>query len=169
MWAGHHAAALTVLVLALNLVSDALPTGKRFLVNDPALLVIVVVFSSTAYHSRRLCERCAARSPLNGQACAEARARALRWAHLYYGSSRFNLAVWGGWGLLLAIVALTHPPQVLQGTPFYLLVANLAVSLYLDAVHRRLYPWCPYCHWRGGGDHEEVPAPTPTPQGAGVS
>jgi len=45
-----------------------------------------------------------------------------------------------------------------------LLVCVISLSFGSEYVHRRLWPWCPICHWRGeGGDYEvspDVPAPT---------
>jgi hypothetical protein len=47
--------------------------------------------------------------------------------------------------------------------------AIIAWTIYLSVVcvstHRRLEPWCPYCHWGDGGDEEVAPQPDPAPSG----
>jgi hypothetical protein len=74
----------------------------------------------------------------------------------------------GDFGELLAATA----PEGLHAavfprSPWALgLDAVAVVALGIPAVagwkHRQLYPWCPFCHWSGGGPQEvspEVPDP----------
>ena len=38
---------------------------------------------------------------------------------------------------------------------------GIGVLIGTTHVHRKLYPWCPYCRWGDGGKEEVVPDPDP--------
>jgi hypothetical protein len=123
-------------------------------------LLIVTVFAE-AHHEWRLCARCAVNTPLDGSAEAT---RRRRWLRFYHWSHRRP------WYLMLWIVALAvsitlHSPNY----PFYPLYFLWAAMSLGGLKHRPVEPWCPQCHWKDGGDEEEVPVPPPVPTGRGVT
>ena len=161
MLAGHYGYLVTGAALALSVANDA--TERRITpllwVTDAAwVLFAVAITADLCYHAERLCERCIAATPLDAAGEAE-RSRPVLWLH---HAMKLRLLVLGP--LLVASVlaeARPRPPGWAYVVDVVFLLA-IGVFAWSDARHRKLYPWCPYCRWDGGGDHEaspDVPAP----------
>jgi hypothetical protein len=52
-------------------------------------------------------------------------------------------------------------PDIIGRLAFNLSFLEIAVMMHVEITHRLLEPWCPYCDWGEGGDHEPAPEPTP--------
>ncbi|MCY9784225.1 hypothetical protein KIK06_10000 [Nocardiopsis sp. EMB25] len=104
-------------------------------------------------HRGQLCERCAAKVPLDAGRLAE------RYERLFLAWHWMCDTLWR-WPLILVIViAGTWPlPQAVAIT--VQLVLTLAF-VWTGDQHMRLRPWCPYCEWDDGGEHEESPVEEP--------
>lgn len=161
MWAGHYSAYLFLPVVAASIITSPLPAGFWAWATLP--LWIAWVFSliiGEGYHQERLCERCIASSPLDPQAAVERWRPALRWEH----DRRLKLIV------MLAVLAWIVGSNLVwkHMQPWWVYVLSALAMLVLGGSyiatyqHRRLYPWCPWCHWDDGGGEEispDVPAP----------
>ncbi len=162
-WTAHHAtwtwAALFVSIVA----GDAFPANTVMgIVSFGVTVVALWTMVATWQHGLMMCPRCAAAVPLDGQATAARRARALRWTHAAFNRSR--LVVIGGIGALLALnVAVTALTHTRFEFFLYVICAWNVATTYLMSVHQPLQPWCPGCHW-GDGDDEDVPDPVPDPE-----
>jgi hypothetical protein len=164
MWGGHYAPRILAVTVIVAIASDL--AGSPGFMTWP---VAVVFTAGTAafildkmYHEPRLCERCITASPLDPQAAVDRWRQALRWEH----GRRVKIL------LLLACVAWFFTagfrgahPGALYGAIDAVALLVLASSYVAMYVHRRLYPWCPWCHWDDGGPRELVPDPDPEDHG----
>lgn len=161
MLAGHYAWLAGAVTLALSAADDV--TGRHV---APLLwvavaawaLFIIALGADLGHHKERLCERCIATTPLDAQAQAERRRPVLRLHHALKIRTAVTAVLLA---LSLWVTRGRHPPgwSYLADAVF---LAALGVSLGSNFWHRKLYPWCPYCRWGDGGDHEaspDVPAP----------
>jgi hypothetical protein len=172
MLAGHYASLALLAAVTLIVANDA--TDQRYtalvwVTNIAFLACVAVMFASFGYHNARLCERCITATPLDPQAAVRRWDAALRFDHMkrlkllaYIVLLGADIAAgwhgWssGGWG-------------VGQHLHWWGDVADIVFVVFLGAIygaefrHRRLYPWCPYCHWGGGGDHEPKMVDVPDP------
>jgi len=161
MWLGHYSLQLLWLAVAVTVADDA--TGQTSSVLEWAgvaafTLWIVASMADGGVHRERLCERCVAATPLDPQASVGRWRRALRLHH-----SRKATGVMCG-----AVLAVSIAADSFRHKPAWALAASALVWVALGALnviplqHRRLYPWCPFCHWGDGGEGEvspDVPAP----------
>jgi hypothetical protein len=111
------------------------------------------------FHRSHLCERCVAETPLDWQRAVDRWDRAL-WLHHAAGWQVLVLLPLGGtyfW------VMFTQRPGPLIYVLGGVLIVVIGIISGVDYKHRRLYPWCPYCHWGDGGDPEPSPEPEPAP------
>lgn len=153
----HLAAAATpyaVASQALAMVGVAvwpcLATTLAVLASDLAAVASVVAY---CLHARRLCEYCVAYLPPDPDAAVGRRRLGLLWCHL---ALRRKLAV--------AVLAGSVAVIVLTDSAVTLLVlaacsAFYAADVRADYWHRRLQPWCPWCHHPGEGDPADAPDP----------
>jgi hypothetical protein len=105
-----------------------------------------------------LCEDCIKSMPLDGNEVAARRKPVLKAFHkVNEGHGR-----WGYFILLTGLAFLTYAFKE-YSAPYN--VVNSALSFVIATawwavlVHRRLQPWCPFCHWDDGGEKEPSPDP----------
>jgi hypothetical protein len=154
LW-GHLSGDLLCVAVVAAIALGLYPAPAALQFTLPAALVVFVVVCWLAMrrHDRRLCEHCAAAVPL------DAAGRAARYR------LRFRLAHAGGDPRLvlpyLAALALTNFAPGAPGRVLWVLAQlTLIYALRSGVTHRRLQPWCPFCH--GGG--EKTPTTDPLPQ-----
>jgi len=164
MWAGHYSIRIMIpaLVGIIAFTVAGRPGGDNgvlsWIVTVAWLVWFVTVMLDYNYHEARLCERCIAATPLDPQKAVTRWDWVLRLFHskkILFAVS-LGLTVWffagpvlahhHWWGYAISVVA-------------FVLLGVLVTSIH---VHRRLYPWCPYCRWGGRGEEEEV-VPDPDP------
>lgn len=137
-----------------------------------ASVILTLAFLAASFHQNlaRICVRCMERVPAD----APVRAQRQRWAlwveHFIGRRIVIWLALWIGIILFVGIGRHVLYPGIASGDPRdnWLLAPNdvfFAVYVYAMVMHHRLSPWCPYCKWGDGGDHEPSPTPTPDPSG----
>lgn len=162
MFAGHYSHLAVGPALALSMANDA--AGDRitpllWVTSAAWILAAIPLAADLGYHAERLCERCINATPLDAAAEAERRRPVLRLHH----AARIRVAALAG--LLAATLLVTgshHPPPGWARAAHAVFLLAGGVLLGSDFRHRKLYPWCPWCRWDGGGDHEvspDVPAP----------
>jgi hypothetical protein len=133
-------------------------------------------------HDRSLCERCIALTPLDPERAVQNKARSLRRYHrllepvpLVFSVRAAILQIVARVVICLVMLAVLGwwlfwglPNNAMAYVVVYAMVLFLGVlSPYLTEIHRRLYPWCPFCKstgggWEDGGDPEPSPTPVPT-------
>lgn len=163
MRTGHYAFRIVLPVcVAAFIARDALgnPQGSvSFLFDSISACWCWAVWCEIRVHSRHLCERCAAKTPLDPQ-------RAItRWRLALLGYHRGVLQA--AFIAVLSWIALTailfRGPQ----WPYWADLADIGIQVFIATVilfswkHSRLQPWCPYCRWGDGGEPETVPGPDP--------
>jgi hypothetical protein len=162
MWLGHYATLFLLAAVAASVADDATgqPSGPVNWITTAAWMAWIVAFlADIGHHQEHLCERCVAASPLDPQAEVDRWRRVLRLHH----ERRAMIALFGGilaWDFVSASL-FRHPPGWALAVDAVTAVA-LGASYAFTWKHRRLYPWCPFCGWDGGGEHEvspDVPAP----------
>jgi hypothetical protein len=164
LWLGHYSDPLLWTAIAVSIGDYA--TRERYW---PVLAAAVVVWAvavtaqvaDVRRHREALCERCIAVVPLDPQAAVARWKGVLRAHHARVAmvAMMATVVAWDG-----AFAAFRHPPWWAYAVAVLAAVA-LGVSTLVTWQHRRLYPWCPFCHWDDGGDHEpspDVPAPSVT-------
>lgn len=166
MWAGHYSIWLLAPAVAaffagyLSSGNGRHATAVSYATSAVWVAWILSSVLDQGYHDARLCERCIAATPLDPQAAVTRWRPALRWRH-----SKFMLLA-----MLWAIV-IFFTNTIQDGVSWwrFLLTAAaigaLCSSTFSEWVHRRLYPWCPFCHWGDGGDPEASPEPDPEDHG----
>jgi hypothetical protein len=175
MWAGHYSLWLTIPWIAVAFADDA--AGRPGWLAHLALAAWGILWFTltidSGYHYARLCERCAAATPLDPQAAVDRWRRVLRLDHRRRFVTAIILAafIWAlgvGYMLISGVHSVGLPAHhhnwayLLQDVPIVLLIACYFV---VNRIHRALYPWCPWCRWDGGGDHEGAPDPGPEDHG----
>jgi ABC-type transport system involved in cytochrome c biogenesis permease component len=160
MLAGHYAYLGLVAVVVVDVADDGAAfhvPGLRIAAGAVWILwLVAALLADDRYHTSRLCERCIAATPLDPQAAVE---RRMRWLQLHHETR---------WQMLALVPAVAL--ELWLGTSHgwlsiaadLLLICVISLSFGSEYIHRRLYPWCPMCRWRDGGDHEvspDVPAP----------
>jgi len=162
MTAGHYGAWLIA-----GLIPVTIATSNKGIYDGPAgiagtILVTLLLGSwlaGTAQHTRSLCGRCAASTPLDPQAAVRRWRPVLKIMH----SRRAACLSVTVAGLLIGSAFLpggqTASPAIIMAC------SGIAGATWLQIAstrHQRLQPWCPWCHWDDGGDEEvtpEVPDP----------
>jgi hypothetical protein len=157
MWLGHNLLPLMTVWAAFAVPDDLLgnPGGwVQWLGGAVTALYLAVFWSEIRWHRKRLCEKCASKTPLDPQAQAARWRQGLRAVHLL---ERY-IAVWLLAWLALSFIGSSIWADIVSAL-FALVVLLLWVCLHM---HDRLQPWCPWCDWGKGGDEEaspEVPDP----------
>lgn len=166
-WLGHY---WIQLLVGFDIVSAPLlwlhHSWFSVVVNCVVVVPATLLLLHGMAHEVKLCEPCAAKTPLDGHGAAVKRARTLRtvhWTAAPVGGRRFSVPR----GLLL-YVALLASGFVLPSGPWW----GVGDSAVIDGVfygwivawrvHQRLQPWCRQCHWGDGGEEEFVPEPDPS-------
>jgi hypothetical protein len=161
-WWGHRASTLLIgaILAAVVLRLHPLPAGTLLSIMVPLGVMALVITSwlLMRQHDRRLCESCMGTMPLNAAEVAARRTRRFRVTHL--GSNKVLVIAY----LVVLIGSAFIPGRIGLGiwTAAQLSMVYLVLSY---STHRKLQPWCPWCHERGGGEDEDVDAPDPVPQG----
>lgn len=163
MWAGHYSIRMMLPAIAVIVVFTVTgrPGGDNgvlsWVVSAVWMAWFATVILDTGYHESRLCERCITATPLDPQAAVTRWDRILRFFHQrkritvlavavtlwFFVGAAFTDHKW--WSYVLSVLC-------------YALIGVLFTALHM---HRKLYPWCPYCKWDGGGEKEVVPDPDP--------
>jgi hypothetical protein len=167
-WAGHYylyVAGVLMLVsdlynLVFNPRDNLSATGLIGWLMTGALMGAIY---ASARHDRRLCEACIRDMPLNGEERAAKEIWYLRTAHGRNLRKIFVRCVLPYLALAMFCrfgIDLKYPWSNLvgEGVTVLLLLMNVVV-----AKHRRLQPWCPFCHWNDGGSGAAEPSPDPDP------
>lgn len=161
MWLGHNSIRITFAYSAFAVaIAVAAFAGWQpvYLTWPGAAFTLVWVGSIMAemgYHDERLCEKCGKATPLDPQGAID------RWRPVLraYHDSRFLIAV-----ALIVVTGTTvmvmspqhHAPWWAYAVAIFVAVV-VAGYFWFVHIHRRLYPWCPWCRWEGGGDEEISP------------
>lgn len=156
MWAGHYHERIILAAIALAIADDL--SGRPAILAAAVAVMFVAWFAAFLFgaqrHDRSLCERCISEAPtLNPQGAVE-RWKRMLWA---FHQKRANIILLGivlAW--IIGSTQFRHEPLWARGLDAAGMVV-LGYSYVRDRVHRRLYPWCPYCHWGDGGDEEVAP------------
>jgi hypothetical protein len=157
MWAGHRLIPVVAIYSAYAIPYALLgqPGGPLEWGADAFEMAFLFVFwSEIRWHGKRLCERCAAKTPLDPQA------KAARWRPALLAAHRMTPYLLIGVALSIWLNMLGEALWV-RGANVALVVVFFLVWLSLH-VHDRLRPWCPWCDWGKGGKEEvspEVPDP----------
>lgn len=162
MWLGHYSTTLLLGAVAASVADDA--TGQsvgavEWIAAVAWIAWIVAFMSDMGRHQERLCERCIAASPLDPQAEVTRWKPVLR-AHHARGATVAVLAAIVAWDFAGGFF-FPHPAAWALALDALASVV-LGASYVVTWQHRRLYPWCPFCHWDEGGAHEvspDVPSP----------
>jgi hypothetical protein len=158
-WGEHAMIAIMLIGAAVDWtpVSDTTSSIIGWVVGGAMVVAFIVHLS----HLRgALCEDCMEAMPLDGHEAARQRKPLLRGFHrLYDGKNTMPL-------VLLGMVGITVLNSFLfkERSAPNLVVNNLItlgiIGIYVvNGVHRRLHPWCPWCHWDDGGEEEPSPDP----------
>lgn len=157
MWLGHNLMPIMFAWAAFVVPDDLLgnPGGWMHWAGAAVSVMYLAVFwSEIRWHRKRLCEKCAGKTPLDPEASVRRWKPALRAVH------RSTPIVMSGIILSLALSFVGHEFWA-DLTAALLAVGVLGLWLSMH-VHDRLQPWCPWCNWGKGGDEEvspEVPDP----------
>jgi hypothetical protein len=160
MFLGHYMAYAYGTAVAVEIAWDAAGEPQRgafYWITQVFWLVALATFAAEfMQHREHLCERCAAATPLDPQK------QVVRWKTLLRLTHVKNL-FWIWLGIIAVQVAVTHavPPGPLPYAVDAAVSFLIGVLITAVWVHNRLQPWCPYCRWGKGGEHEEVPDPDP--------
>lgn len=157
MWLGHNSIRITFVYAAATVASNAMGQADFLWPEAAALSVawIVSIFAEIAYHDDRLCEKCIAATPLDLQKAVDRWKPVLRARHNRRLGVAVALLIVGG--TLATVFSPSHPK------PWWYYAANIMVVVVVAGyfgvqhVHRRLYPWCPWCRWEGDGEAEISP------------
>lgn len=155
-WLGHNAWRLQFGVFVAWAVSLFMATSVTLLILLASLPVFVVLSVAELLHDRRLCDVCVAGWPLDPQAEVDRQRRWLHFDHRWVDAPRGRVTVLCvvlvvASLLLAAVVFFTDQrwPQQVYSLALYLF---FGLAAYARHVHKRLQPWCPWCH-RDDGEH----------------
>lgn len=160
MWLGHYSDVMIWGFIAAVILGDATGNSIGWIEDTGAVVCgfwVLTKLADSRVHMERLCERCAAATPLDCQAAVRRWKRALWWRH----QRKAQLAVF----IVMAAIFLL---DAIAGKHVWVYAVHAFGFLVLGLTtipawqHRRLQPWCPYCRWDDGGDEEvapDVPAP----------
>lgn len=162
MWLGHYSTAFLLAAVTVSVADDATGQsngGVQWRATVAWTAWILAWAAGDHRHREHLCERCIAASPLDPQAEIDRWRRVLRLHH----ARRAMIALFGGiiaWDFA-SDALFRHPPIWVLALDAVTVVV-LGASYVVTWKHRQLYPWCPFCRWGDGGEHEvspDVPAP----------
>lgn len=156
-WLAHRATQIWAWCFAAAAVTILLAPGElRSPATTVLLLTAVACMPIARTHDRRLCPRCVAEWPADGE--ARAAHTSTFWIHHHFAPAVIAALVLYLAGTIVA-GSDSLAGRVAQAVSF---VVNAAV-LHASRRHSQLLPWCPYCRDDGDdGDHDETPVPDPT-------
>lgn len=159
---GVHALIAAMLVsIAVDWVPMQSPVEK--IVNNIGLVAVMAgIVMARAHTYGDLCEDCMEETPLDPERAVGRWRPALKGFHLIQDSRARS---WTWFAILMAVM-FAPVPFVGSHHPVSKLTADLVIlaiigELLSGRAHSRLQPWCPWCHWRGKGDDEQVQSPAP--------
>lgn len=124
----------------------------------PWLIFLVVIVLSRDYHDSQLCLACVKRM-WDGHK-VESHRRALRLWHSYL--TRIG-GLWLTMAGLLVLSFFYQPDRLVMQLYNTFFTLALVANIYIEAIHDRLRPWCPYCKpWDDEGEEELTPEPDPS-------
>lgn len=162
MRAGHLMPWIASAWAAYSIANDALGEpwdGAWRWTNGIAAAALLYAVLGSVIHGRRLCERCAAHTPLSPEESVARWKPGLRFCHRERLVKASLIAVMA-WNLAVYRTVPAHA--------WWRYAIDIAVVIYICGFvwlawqHSRLQPWCPWCRWDKGGDKEpspDVPAP----------
>ena len=165
-WLGHNAWRLQFGVFVAWTVSLFLPVGPKLVVLAVSIPVFIGLSVVEFRHDRMLCDACIADWPLDPQAEVDRRRRWLHMDHRWTDAPKLRI--------ILLCAALTFCSLVLaavlfltdQAWPTRVYSAALylffGLAAYARHVHKRLQPWCPWCHRDDGGHFHPEPVTPPS-------
>jgi hypothetical protein len=161
MWGGHYCPGFMAAGFAVVVVQAVLPLSSAspfYIPGDVVLYAFLAsMFADVFAHSRRLCERCLRKLPVNAQEKASRRRWALRFSHSRWRF--FPVPVTAAWLVFLFLVKDHRADSIGLAVMF----ACSFSSVVITEIHKRLQPWCPWCRWGDGGGREispDIPVPT---------
>lgn len=164
-WIGHNAWRLQLAVFVVWAVSLFLTSVLSVLVLVASLVVYITLTIAEVVHDHKLCDECIAAWPLDPQAEVEQRRGWLRMEHRWADVRRWitvaiSIVVVGiAVGLAVMVVVTGQSwPQRAFSIALYVWFGSTAYSRH---VHKRLEPWCPWCHRDDGDDHFHPEPVTP--------
>jgi hypothetical protein len=164
MLLGHYQEHIQVAVLPL-LIGNVLAGRPPVLtwISYTVLLAWFVSFlADQRQHQRQLCERCISAAPtLNPQGAVE-RWRRVLWC--FHQKRAYQLMMLAAICWIFYSSRIRHEHEWALSLDALILVL-IGFSYFTGIIHKRLYPWCPYCHWGDGGGEEVTP---PVPEDHGV-
>lgn len=157
----HYQPGLMLLFVVVDVISNHASHYKGTLALVAILCLALLLASIFAewHHQRRLCARCAAATPADGQRAAEQRRPWLRFQHWHSRHPWLGILLWA---LGIVIGVIFHITSAAASYPLYLYWMATAMA---NLRHRPVQPWCPQCKGWGWGDEDRSPIPVPTGQG----
>jgi hypothetical protein len=157
----HYGEPLVIAVIAASGVVGWVPIPKGIwesIVTWVSMAALTGAFILRDAHAKGdLCETCITHMPLDMERAVQRNKGWLWTNHLFFDRSLWRL-IWLGVMIgLIGVSLLVHGilrNALMTGVDVLLIVELMAIY-----VHRRLYPWCPWC--RHGGRDDRVEAPTP--------
>lgn len=164
-WLGHNAWRLQLAVFAAWAVSLFLPPVPGVWVLLGSFAVYITLTIAEVAHDHKLCDACIAGWPLDPQAEVEQRRGWLRMEHRWVDARRWLIWVVAVAAMVVAVGLATLvvlSDQVWPQRVFSLaLYVFFGLAAYARHVHKRLQPWCPWCHRDDGDDHFHPEPVTP--------
>ena len=160
MWAGHYFQWFMWAGISAAVLSDALgsPGGiLSWVLTAPGACWMAALYADFRHHRFRLCERCAAKAPLDGGAAARKWRLALRLTH-----SKARFVPFAFLAAIFAADQLGLPRQWWSYAMDAAFLLPAGVIAAMSGIHGRLQPWCPWCNWGDGGEKEPSPQPDPS-------
>lgn len=166
---GHYAAPMAwIMYLVTVTISLARWWGAviPFWISIPFMVSTIAALAAEMYHDRKLCVLDIKAGPLlDPQAAVDKHRPALKLYHR--PRQRWTMTAVALLPLLLPWTRHLNP-----GTPVKILFSAMSVAAIISTLrllralehHRRLHPWCPWCHPRRDKD-DDVVAPVPDPVG----
>lgn len=166
-WGAHHEIALVWIMIAVGILFEI----NTLILNSghspfafPLVLAEVVIYDlmiitmlKARGHLSRICVECIAQMPLNGQELAIKKRERLRLFHIMLINSKSGIII--NIGVILLMTGTFFLSEFVFNLIFFTYIVG---NMYLNAVHRPLLPFCPWCRGGGGGPHEHVPNPDPS-------
>lgn len=157
-WLGHYAKYLLLGIFASIVVLVCLPEALLQQMKSMFIVLLVpelLVIGASQLHGRHLCIRCMDETPLDPQQQVTRYKPVLKAFHVLFSKYGFiGFLVIAG---IMGVRILANSGPEINVVVMFICIALTGL---IAAVHRRLEPWCPYCHGRG---RDDGPDPEPEP------